>query len=361
MNDVLPAQAAPAAQARRYWPLLELVKARLLEFIREPEAVFWVYGFPILMALALGFAFREKPQEQFSVDLIDSPQAAPLAEALRSKPERFRVTLVSDAAGKKRLGQNESAVLLAVAPSGQVTYVYDDLRSESLLAHQAVDDFLQRHARRQDAFATAVEVYHPPGSRYIDFLIPGLLGMGLMGGGMWGVGFVTVDMRIRKLLKRFLATPMRRRDFLMALMTSRFIFMVPEIVILLTFAYFMFGVAVHGSIVALVALIVVGAFCFAGLGLLVASRAKTIETVSGLMNLIMLPMWVLSGIFFSAKRFPDVVQPVIQALPLTVLNNALRSVMNEGMGLAEVSWSLLTLAAWGLVCFLVALRIFRWE
>ncbi len=350
-----------AEPSKRYWPLFELVKARLKEFVRQPEAIFWVYGFPILMTLALGFAFKEKAVEQISVDLVKNPQAEKLAAALGKEPARYKTTLVAEDEGKRRLGRHESAVLLQADSSGKVTYIYDDLRPESVLAHQAVDDYLQRHEGRKPAFASVGEVYHPPGSCYIDFLIPGLLGMGLMSGGMWGVGFVTVDMRIRKLLKRFLATPMRRRDFLLALMLSRFLFMVPEIVLLLVFTYFMFGVVVQGSLLALVALILMGAFSFAGVGLLVASRAKTIEAVSGLMNVIMLPMWVLSGIFFSSQRFPEMIQPFIQALPLTILNNALRAVMNEGASLASQGGNLLALAAWGLVCFLIALKIFRWE
>lgn len=357
-------EAAPSAAAEpppSYWPLFQLVKARLVEFIREPEAIFWVYGFPILMSLALGFAFREKAIEQTSVDLVRSPQAEKFAAALRKNPERFKLTLVDEAEGRRRLAKNDTAVLVQAEASGGVKFIYDDLRPESVLAHQAVDDYLQREEGRKDAFSAVVEAHHPPGGRYIDFLIPGLLGMGLMGGGMWGVGFVTVDMRIRKLLKRFLATPMKRSDFLLALMLSRFLFMIPEIVILLVFAYFMFGVAVQGSFLALAALILLGAFTFAGIGLLVASRAKTIEAVSGIMNVVMLPMWILSGIFFSSKRFPELVQPIIQALPLTLLNNSLRAVMNEGMDLASQAGNLLALAAWGLITFLIALRIFRWE
>ena len=143
-----------------------------------------------------------------------------------------------------------------------------------------------------------------PGGRYIDFLVPGLLGMSLMGGGMWGVGFVTVDMRIRKLLKRLLATPMRKSEFLAGIMLSRLLFMVPEVLVLLVFARLAFGVRNQGSVLSLLVLIVLGAFSFAGIGLLVASRAKTVEAVSGLMNLVMLPMWMLSGIFFSPERFP---------------------------------------------------------
>lgn len=357
-----PLQTPPTTVApRTYSPLYELVKARLIEFIREPEAIFWVYGFPILMTLALGFAFREKGVEQIPVDLIASPAAEKVAATLRRDGERFKVVVAEEESARRRLAKNESAVLLRARTDGGVDFIFDDLRPESLLARQAVDDYLQRQAGRKDPLATSSEIFHPPGGRYIDFLIPGLLGMGLMGGGMWGVGFVTVDMRIRKLLKRFLATPMRRSDFLLALMLSRFIFMVPEIVILLVFSYFMFGVAIQGSLLGLVALILVGAFTFAGIGLLIASRAKTIEAVSGLMNLVMLPMWVLSGIFFSSQRFPELIQPFIQALPLTILNNSLRAVMNEGMSLASQGGNLLALGLWGLISFLVALRIFRWE
>ena len=98
-----------------------------------------------------------------------------------------------------------------------------------------------------------------------------------------------------------------------------------------------------------------------GIGLLVASRAKTMETVSGLMNLVMLPMWVLSGIFFSSERFPDAVQPFIQALPLTALIDALRAVMLEGASLASQWPEVAILAAWGLVSFVLALRLFRWS
>jgi len=169
------------------------------------------------------------------------------------------------------------------------------------------------------------------------------------------------DMRIRKLLKRFLATPMRRRDFLISVMLSRMIFTVPEVLVLLLFGWLAFSVKNHGSLFSLVFLIVYGAASFSGLGLLVASRAKTIETVSGLMNLVMLPMWLLSGVFFSAERFPDVMQPFIKILPLTALNDALRAVMLEGKSLADLGWELGVLGVWGLVSFAVALKIFRWQ
>ncbi len=362
-----PKTAYPSASVQRYHPVWEITKARLREFLREPEAVFWVYGFPILMTLALGIAFREKGVEQFTVDIHAGPQAEELAQWLNQEPQRFKVQINDPSTYRQRLAENKTAlVIIPASPSAEsanlsLTFLYDQNRSESALAQQVVDDFLQRQKGRQDPIPTQQENFQQPGGRYIDFLIPGLLGMGLMGGGLWGVGFVTVDMRIRKLLKRFLATPMRRRDFLLALMISRFLFMIPEILILLTFAYFIFNVTIQGNLLLLTISIMIGAMAFAGLGLLVASRAKTIETVSGLMNLVMLPMWVLSGIFFSSDRFPEVAQPLIQALPLTVLNNVLRDIMNQGHTLAEIWPNLLILAAWGIVTFLIALRIFRWE
>jgi ABC-type multidrug transport system permease subunit len=204
------------------------------------------------------------------------------------------------------------------------------------------------------------KTFDEPGGRYIDFLVPGLLGMSLMGGGLWGVGFVTVDMRIRKLLKRFLATPMRKSDFLAGIMLSRLLFMVPEVLVLLVFARVAFGVVIYGSLLNVIALVMLGATTFAGLGLLVASRARTLEAVSGLMNLVMLPMWMLSGIFFSSERFPDAVQPLIKVLPLTSLNEALRGVMQEGAALADLLPQIGLLAGWAVVSFALALRWFRW-
>jgi ABC-2 type transport system permease protein len=228
------------------------------------------------------------------------------------------------------------------------------------LARNTVDDALQRAAGRTDVAASGDIEVTEPGARYIDFLVPGLVGMGLMGGGLWGVGFVIVDMRIRKLLKRFLATPMKRYQFLAAIMLSRFLFMLPEIGVLLVFAWLAFDVRIQGSLLTVIFFVFLGAFTFSGVGLLVASRAKTLETVSGLMNLVMLPMWILSGIFFTSDRFPAAAQPFIKALPLTPLINSLRSVMLEGSSLVQLWPQAVILAVWGLMTSVLALRWFRW-
>jgi ABC-type multidrug transport system permease subunit len=248
-----------------------------------------------------------------------------------------------------------------VVPGATYTFLFDPSRPESSLARQRVDDILQRAAGRKDPIGTAETHVTEPGARYIDFLVPGLLGMNLMGSGLWGVGFVIVDMRVKKLLKRLLATPLKRTDFLWSMIGARLFFVVPELLIILGASALIFRVPVKGSLLSILGISLLGAVCFSGLGLLVASRAQRIETVSGLMNLVMLPMWLLSGIFFSPDRFPDLLQPLVQALPLTQLNFALRAAILEGASLASLWWRLLSLVAWGGVSFVLALRWFRWN
>jgi ABC-2 type transport system permease protein len=352
---------ATQSNSRRYWPLGQIIMARVREFYREPEALFWVYGFPILLVVGLGIAFRNQPIERITVDVQEGLAAEAVERALAAH-EKFEVQILSAEAARLRLRNGRTALVVASVGDSTPRYdfFYDPSRPDSVLARNAVDDELQRAAGRKDVAEVTEHPFNEPGGRYIDFLVPGLLGMSLMGGGLWGVGFVTVDMRIRKLLKRFLATPMRRGDFLAGVMISRLLFMVPEVIVLLVFARLAFGVVIYGSLLAVLLLILLGAVTFAGLGLLVASRARTLEAVSGLMNLVMLPMWLLSGIFFSSARFPPAVQPLIKALPLTALIDSLRAVMQEGATLASQLPQIGLLTAWSVVTFFLALRWFRW-
>ncbi|HWB08232.1 MAG TPA: ABC transporter permease [Pirellulales bacterium] len=361
-NSASPGGGSTHDRARsRPHPLVQIVLARVREFYRTPEAVFWVYGFPILMTVGLGIAFRNKPVEQVTVDVELGPAAEETVRAFKSDP-RFVASLHDADECRLRLRTGRTALVVAAAPGSTPKYEYffDPTRPESVLARSAVDDALQRAAGRRDVAAVADRAVDEPGGRYIDFLVPGLLGMSLMGGGLWGVGFVIVDMRIRKLLKRFLATPMRRTDFLGGIMISRILFIIPEVLIILLFARLAFGVVIYGNLLSLVFLILLGSIAFAGVGLLVASRAQTLETVSGLMNLVMLPMWLLSGVFFSSERFPGALQPLIKALPLTLLIDALRGVMLEAATLTSLWTQIAGLAAWGLATFVLALRWFRW-
>jgi len=339
-------------------PLYELTVTRVKEFLRQGEAVFWVFGFPILLALALGFAFRDKAPDRIAIGVAKGANSAAVMQALEASPA-LRVRLYDPAQGREAL--RVGRISLLVETDGATVFRFDATRPDSRVARMEADDALQRAAGRVDPVKIGAEKVTERGSRYIDFLIPGLLGLNLMGTGMWGVGFSIVTARSQKLLKRLLATPMRKRDYLLAQMFSRIAFLAAEVVLLLGFAWLVFDVGVRGSLLLLSLICFVGAMAFAGLGVLVAARAETIEAVSGLMNFVMLPMWLLSGVFFSADRFPDVAQPFIRLLPLTALNDALREVMIEGAGIVAVMPELVNLSVWTVLSFVVALKIFRWK
>jgi ABC-2 type transport system permease protein len=338
--------------------LTELTLARSRELTREPEAVFWEFEFPIVLAGILSLAFRSRPPDPLPVGVVAGPQAAARMSALSSQGG-LRPRLLSQEEASQALAR--SHVVVVIASDDTPTYAYDPTQPDSRTALLLVDAALQRAAGRIDPFAATRAEVTEPGARYVDFLVPGLLGMNLMGTGMWGIGFSLVVARNGNLLKRLIAAPARRSQLLGAQIISRLLFLVPEAGALLGFAHFVLGVPLRGSLVLLIAVSLLGALAFSGLGLLTAARPRTIEGVSGVMNLVMVPMWIFSGIFFSTERFPAGMQPFIQALPLTALNDALRSVMLEGAGLAPLLPDMALLAAWGFVSFLVALKIFRWQ
>ena len=341
-----------------YPPLVELTLGRLREFVREPEALFWVVVFPILMAFALGVAFRSRGDEPLVVGVVQGPEGAAVTAALGGSDA---VRIESMPREHIAVALQRAEVQVVVEGSNPPTYHLDPTRAESRLARRTVDDLLQRAAGRADAFIAREAPVDAIGSRYIDWLVPGLLGMNVMSTGLWGLAFSVVHARTRKLLKRLVASPMRRRDYLLAQVLGRLVFLVVEAGALLAFGWLAFGVPMRGSGVLLAATCLCGALAFGGVGLLVASRARTLEAVSGLVNLVMLPMWLLSGVFFSSSNFPSGMQPFIQALPLTALNDALRAVMLEGAGLREVAADLALLTTWGAASFAFALRVFRWR
>jgi ABC-2 type transport system permease protein len=339
-------------------PLVELTLARLLEFAREPEAVFWVVVFPLALAFALGIAFRAKTDEPVFAGVVDGAGGADVRAALSATPGITVQELTRDRADT---ALRDGDVQVIVLPGSPPTYRYDATRPESRLARLAVDAALQRAAGRTDAFTAGQQRIEVIGARYIDWLIPGLLGMNIMGTGMWSIGYAVVFARTRKILKRLAATPMARRDYLLSQMLARLVFLVVEAGGLLGFAALAFSVPIRGSVVTLSVVLLAGAFSFGGLGLLVASRARTIEAASGWMNFAMLPMWVVSGVFFSSAHFPAPTQPFIHALPLTALNDALRAVMLDGASAGRVGHELAILSAWAVACFAAALKMFRWK
>ena len=342
-------------------PLLELTAMRVREFLREKEAVFWVFIFPVLMTFALGIAFRNTAPDKtpVAIEATNQAKAKEVAQTLSASPE-IAATVMNESEAAQALRSGK--VSIVVRPhDDSYEYRFDPTRPESRTARLMVDDALQRGRGRADVAKVGEERITEPGARYVDFLVPGLIGMNLMGSGLWGLGFTVVIARSRKILKRFAATPMRRSHYLFSFMLSRLIFLVLEVAAVVVFAWLVFVFTVRGSWLSVTLITILGGFTFSGLGLLVAARPTTIEGVSGLMNFIMLPMWLLSGTFFSSERFPQVLQPFIQALPLTALNSALRSVMNEGAALSTNWIPISILLAWCVVSFIVALKIFKWQ
>ena len=376
-------------------PLFELTLTRVREFVREPEVIFWVFIFPVLLACALGLAFRNTAPEKIRIAVEENAKSVAVTQVATALERSGDVVpvMLSEEEAARALRTGNVALVVRVAESEisdtrsqisnpgsqnsdprsqnadpgsqnafpQLIYRYDPTRPESRTAKLAVDNALWRAKGTDNNLNVRDETVAEVGARYIDFLIPGLIGLNLMGSGMWGLGFAIVSARGKKLLKRFAATPMRRSHYLLSFMLSRLLFLALEVAALVVFARFVFGVVVRGSLIDVAVCAIIGALAFSGLGLLVAARPRTVEGVSGLMNFVMLPMWLLSGTFFSAARFPQWFQPIIKALPLTALNDVMRAVMNDGVPLMSHWTQLAIVLAWGLVSFVVALRIFRWQ
>ena len=341
-------------------PLVELTLARLREIFREPEALFWAFIFPILMSVAMAVAFPSSTSTPVAVGVRDGDGAETLRAALAaSKTVTPRVV----AAGGEEAALRDGDVDIVVVPGTPPTYRYDPGRAESRAARLVLDDALKRVAGRADPWTAVEEHVAVPGSRYVDWLIPGLVAMGIIATSVWGIAFSIVQARMRKLLKRMVASPMRRSHYLLAQVLARLLFLLPEVAVPLLFGRYVLDMPLRGSLLAVTVVSLVGALSCGAIGLLAASRTKTFEAISGLINLILLPMWIASGVFFSASRFPEVVQPIVQALPLTALVDALRAVILEGASLAsrQVTIELAILAAWGVIPFVLALKIFRWR
>jgi ABC-type multidrug transport system permease subunit len=335
--------------------LYQLTITRFLLFLREPEAIFWVFLFPILLAVGLGIAFRNRP-----ADVLQVAATTPQLTAALNRDKGLTASTMDEAQGTHELATGQ-ILLLAIERPGGVTYKYDDTNPDARTARLVADRAIQIASGQREALPAQNQLVHETGARYIDFVVPGLLGMNLMGSAMWGLGFSIVEARQKKLLKRMVASPMPRWQYLMSFLLSRLVMLVVEVVVFLGFARLVFGVPFRGSLWELGFLCVLTSLSFSTLGLLVASRAQTMEAASGLMNLVMLPMWILSGVFFSATRFPSVVQPIVRALPLTAAIDALRGNMLQGMNLSQQVAPVVILFAWLVVPFMVSLRIFRWR
>ncbi len=338
-------------------PLVQLILFRIRDFLREPAALFWVFGFPMLTSLALGLAFRDRELPELGVAVVEGPEAERLTPVLEAV-EGLTAQRMTEEAGRDALRRGKVAVVLIPGPQPEL--IADPTQADGRTARLMVVDALERLQGREDRLTVRNQFVTAPGSRYIDFLIPGLLGFGLMSSSLWGLGWALVQMRTGKLLKRLVASPMKRTHFLFAFMAGRTMLAVGEILFFVVFSRLLFDVHMFGSLLSFTFMGLWGSTAFGGLALLVVSRANNAETASGLINLLSMPMLALSGVFFASSNFPDWLQPFIRALPLTALNDGLRAIMLEGTPLLALWPQGLILGVWGVIPFLLALRYFKW-
>lgn len=339
-------------------PLWVLLLVRLKVLVREPRILFWSSGFPMLLAFALGGAFRGQTVESL-IGVVPGPNAESVAAAIDASP---RLAVQRMSLEEARDGIRHATIVLAVEPTTDgVKYHFDPTRADTESSRLLVDDILQRAAGRRDTLGVTPVHHATPGGRYVDWLIPALIGMQMMMGCLTGFGYALTSARESGVLKRFAATPMKRWHYLLAFILARTILTAVEVPLMVVVGRLAFDVRVYGSFVSLAIVSVFGTLAFSGIALLMAARTRRSEAMSGLVSIVSMPNLILSGVFFSSARFPDKVQPLIKALPLTALNDVLRGVMNDGASLVALGPRLMVLGAWGLVSFVLALRLFQWR
>jgi ABC-type multidrug transport system permease subunit len=339
-------------------PLVELTKTRLREFGREKGVLFWVFAFPLLMAIGLGVAFRDKPIEPPRIAVVtdeDAPEVQALLASKDVRAQRLERTEAERALGRAKID------LIVEWKAGEAVMRFDDMAEGAPLARAVATNVMERAAGRKDLVPVSSSVETRPGARYIDFLIPGLIGLNVMGTSMWGVGYNLVIARKRRLLRRYAVTPMRRSHFLLSYFMSRSSFLIIELAVLVTFGWLAFGTAVRGNVAGVFLVALLGASAFAAISLVIGARVENTESANGWMNFVQLPMWVLSGGFFSYERFPEVLHEPIRLLPLTALCDALRVVYAGEAGAGALAHEVLVLVAWSVAGYVIAARTFRWQ
>lgn len=370
--------------------LWQLIATHFREISREPGVLFWGIIFPILMSLGLGVAFTKKADVTRKVAIVKSIDETIQQEesngftdflikygTKRDTEERdtyfWKITMPDDKLGNSiflfyDLSWEEATLQLKrgginvvmLEKEGKIEYHFDPVNSDAQLTYLKLTSIIETPELLNSEVNQSVKPLSVTGTRYIDFLVPGLMGMGVMMSTLWGLSYGIIDKRSKKLLRRVVATPMRKDFFLVALITVRICMNVVESILLLLFAMLAFHLKIQGSIPALIAIFLAGNISFAGISVLVSSHTSNTEVGNGLINAIVMPMMVLSGIFFSYQNFPGWSIPVIQKLPLTMLTDGMRSIINEGAGFPEIYLPILVLITIGVVFFTAGLKMFKW-
>jgi ABC-2 type transport system permease protein len=363
--------------------LIQLILIHYREFIREPGILFWSIIFPVLMAWVLGIAFSKKAELaqqvafiedslQMNVDFrqflndavyIDNPQ--------NDGPYYFEKTIHNEKLGKTSfkflltdwdgglllLKRGQVNLILREYPDS-LEYFFDPLNPQAKMVYILLSSTINDENLVYET--ASINPLTQKGNRYIDFLIPGLIAMGVMNSLLWGISYALIDMRSKKLMRRMVATPMKRSEFLISIFLARLSITIIEALLLLIFAFAYFHISIQGSLPALMMVFLAGNIAFSGIAILISSRTANSRIGTGLINVITMPMTVLSGIFFSYHNFPDFAVPIIQKFPLTMMADSIRSIFIEGAGFAQVSLNALILSIIGIICFSIGLRTYKW-
>jgi ABC-2 type transport system permease protein len=375
----------------RFKQLWQLISALFREIVREPGVLFWGILFPILMSLGLGLAFTKKTDVIRKVAIISKAEGSSrdtgnfaLGTFLQYKCEKnlsdgsdswkWKYTIRDEKLGNSvflfytlkwdeavKLLKRGTINVLLLGKNDSVEYHFDPMNPDAQLTYLKLSAIAGKGEVRTIHDNAEIKPLTVTGTRYIDFLVPGLIAMGVMMSSMWGISYGIIEKRSKKLLRRLVATPMKKSHFLIALITVRILMNFIESLVLFLFALFAFRMSIQGSISALIVMFLAGNVAFAGIAVFVSSHTSNTEVGNGLINFVVFPMMVLSGIFFSYQNFPDWSLPVIKNLPLTMLTDGIRSIFNEGAGYHEVTIPILILLTIGTVFFSAGLRIFKWH
>lgn len=371
------------ARSEHYNQFWQLTRAHLMEIVREPGVLFWGIVFPIFMSLGLGIAFMQKQDTTRKVAMIAGDQKM-LADSVlksyatidtksRSDSVAYTLVLKNDQLGSTtylfyRMSWNMAEVALK---QGKINFIIDEEKGKTVFRFDPLNPDAQLvYLKLEPVFgggkSVAVENTESirpltvTGTRYIDFLIPGLLAMGIMMSTMWGLSYGIIEKRSKKLLRRMVATSMNKSYFLISFMLVRMLMNFVEAVLLIIFASLAFHITIQGSIPALLAIFVAGNIGFAGLAFFISCRTAKTEIGNGLINVIVMPMMLLSGVFFSYHNFPDALIPFLQKLPLTLVADGMRSIFIEGAGMLQIAFPVAILTIGGSIFFLLGLKFFRW-
>ncbi|PIZ00977.1 hypothetical protein COY62_00595 [bacterium (Candidatus Howlettbacteria) CG_4_10_14_0_8_um_filter_40_9] len=368
---------------------MKYLLANIKMTLRNKQVLFWSVFFPIFMMGLFGAMFQggDRTYDIGMVNKSKSETAAKMVEALKKvevlkisedgeeseqasleKGERIAVieipeTLVDPPKQVKALGVPTTPA--KITPTA-IDILFNENKAQdaeivATVVNQFIGKFNQQMTGQPETLTLTKEAYKSKDLKYIDFLLPGLIAMSLMMGGVVGIANGITTLRERGVLKRLLATPINPVNFFIVQVITRLLVAIMQAIIMVAVGVLAFGAHFYGSILTFAIVLTFGATVFLIFGLVMSSLAKNVDTVEPMTRAVTMPMMFLGGVFFPIEAMPTWLQPVSRALPLSYMSDALRKVISEGVSLYTIRIDLLVLLVWGIAGFLIAARTFKWE